>query len=340
MAFLLDGEWVLNKQRYTGTPDARRNKSKKSKKKLLLIPVSFLLLILIALVVVQPYRRIESLAGRLLIEQAPPGTRFERVSISFPSRITITKLDVPVRINNHEQRFRLEKMSGNISLTPLLKGEVEAEMNSDFFGGVLWVKVKSNGGNSSGGEDKTTYEARARQMDLAQLCDFLDASVPLRGSVDVDAEGTVNGLKPASASGQALALGKKIEIPQIEVDPVVLPANHSAELVAKLTSDSGKVSIQDFRLTGSAYDIAGTGKIDLAEKLPESTLDCSPNIVFKERFVVTDRRLSGVNVDGIVDALIKSKSKMYFRVTGTLAEPQAELDSASSLGPLLNYLNK
>jgi hypothetical protein len=177
-------------------------------------------------------------------------------------------------------------------------------------------------------------------MDLSQLCKFVEAPVSASGSLDVDVQGNFDQERPLSFTGKALAIGKKVEVPPLETESLTLPANHSAEVVSKISAEKETVTIQDFKLTGTAYDLSGSGTIALKEPAEQSPINCNLGVLFKERFAITDRRLSGDTGDSIVDALLNSKSKVFFKISGTVAAPEANIDPSSSLAPFLKYLNK
>jgi len=293
----------------------------------------------LAIFFARPYQRLERLTNQLLVERAP-GLKLEGVDIRFPASITLTNLDIPVRLNKNERRLRIEKLSGNLSVLPLLKGILETEMDSDFLGGILWIQVRTKAlpQNPGPGLPPLVFDARARRLDLVQVCSLLETPLPVTGRCDIDAEGTMQQNQIQSLRGSALLIGDHIEIPPVNSESVSLPANHSAEARAKMTFDQGKVLIQDFLLTGSAYDLSGTATVALEEPFENSPVDGSIGMIFKERFAITDRRLSGDSADSIADALVNSKSRVTFKVSGTLDSPGAEIDVASSLTPLMKHL--
>lgn len=311
-------------------------------KKLGVVAAIFVALLCLLLLIVRPYRRLEHMTQRIIQSYAPDGTRVGGVTVRFPASITITKLEVPLRVNGQERRFRVEKLRGNLSLLPLLKGVADAELNSDFFGGVLWVKAQTgaDSAGSAGSSSRILFDARARGMDLSQLCKFLEAPVSATGRIDLDMDGNMDKRNPLSISGEALAIGKQVEVPSVVLESLVLPANRAGEVLSRISAENGNLTIREFKLTGTAYNITGTGTVALKEPAEQSPLDCSLGILFKERFSITDRRLSRDSAESIVNALVSSKSKVFFKISGTVGDPKGDLDTTQSLGPLLNYLGK
>jgi type II secretion system protein N len=299
------------------------------------------LLLCVAVLIVRPYSKLERKTERLL-SQVVPGTKVGGVDIDFPLSITLTNLEVPVTLNHQKRPIRIGQASGNLALFPLLKGVVEAELNSDFFGGILWVKAdaKALPGQAGATGPLVTFDARARQVDLAEVCKFAQAPVQISGRCDIDAEGNVREQQVKSLNGKGLLIANGVEIPPLESESLLLPANRKGEGKARLTAEQGVITVQDFSFTGSAYDLSGAGKIALKEPAETSPIDFSFGIVFKEPFTITDSRLSGSSARSIVEALISSKSKVILKAKGTVGEPEAEIDPASSLLPLMKYLEQ
>ena len=301
-----------------------------------------LALAFIALLISRPYARAERFVDDALKRHAPAGTTIESINISFPSDIVLTNVSIPVRMNGQQRRLPLEKLSGRLSILSLLQGKMETEMNSDFFGGILWLNVRIDTlpQSSSNGSQLAAFEARARQLDIAKLCTFLQTPIVASGRCDFDAEAELDGRNPTGLRGWTLVKGEQIEIPRVDLDMLSLPPNRQVALTARLSAEDGKLFIEKLQLVGTAYDLSGKGLIRLSEQVEQSAIDCSLSAILKERVSITDERLSRSSAEQIVGTLITTRSKVFLKLTGTLEEPKARLDAASSLGSILDQLGR
>jgi type II secretion system protein N len=299
--------------------------------------VGFFFFVCAALLIIRPYERLGRLAGEMLSRYGPPGATFNGIEVSFPSRIVLTNLSFPVRVNDRQRQVSVEKLSGTVSIPSLLRGRPGAEMNSNFFGGILWLKVRSKALREGipGYSSSVALEARARKLDISQLCDFFQAPIAAIGRCDADVEADLDDRYPASLNGEALVMGESVEIPPVELEMLILPTNREAGFTAALSAKDGKVFINSFQFDGTAYELSGNGTIDLSEPLERSLIDCSFSVLFKEPPTVTDESLIGKGAEHVVDALVASRSRMVFRLVGTLKEPEAQFDSASSLDAMI-----
>ncbi len=302
----------------------------------------FFLLSCVALLIIRPYKRLGRLAGEMVSRYGPPGVTVNGIDVSFPSRIVLTNLSFPVRVHKRQRQVSFEKLSGTVSIPSLLRGRPAAEMNSDFFGGMLWLRVHSKAlqGSAAGYSSSVAFEARARRLDISQLCDFFQAPIAAIGRCDADVEAELDERYPAGLNGQALVLGESVEIPPVEIEMLILPTNSETAFTAALSAKDGKVFIDSFQFEGTAYELSGNGTIDLSEPVEQSPIDCSFSVLFKEHPTVTDETLIGKGAEHVVDALVTSRSRMFFRLVGTLKEPEALFDSASSLSAMIQQSNR
>jgi type II secretion system protein N len=294
-----------------------------------------MLLLGLVVLLVNPYARLATLMRDALTRTAPPGTTFAGIRAGFPSAFVITGLDMPVSINGQTRQLTVKQISGKVSILSLLRGKLDAEMNSDLFGGTLWMSVNARSPLRAASKGfPSAFEARVRALDVSQICSFLQVPVAANGRLDADFDGT------APERKLALLIGKDIDVASIETRRLILPANHNVELLAKLSAIEDKIFVEEFQSLGSAYEIQGKGVVTLAHPLELSQADGSFSIVFKENFTITDKRLAGNGAREIAAALVASRGKLTFRIEGTIGKPVARLDSVSSLGDALGRLNR
>lgn len=314
---------------------AERSRSASVRKRTLASIAAVILVACVALLTVHPYARLGRLAQQMVREHAPAGMTISDITVSFPSNIVLTNLVLPVQVNDQLRQVRVEKASGQVSILSLLRGMVNAEMNSDFFGGLLWVKFRTE---PSPEGSPVAFEARARKMDISQLCDFFQAPVKASGRCDLDVEAEVDEHDVRKLNGKALALGNQIEVPPLELDKLSLPTNREGKLNAKLSAGNGKILIQNFKFDGTAYNLSGQGEIILSEPFEQSRLKCSASGIFKEHFSINDDRLQGAQQ--IADTLVATQSELFFKIGGTIEKPDVQLDAGSSVGSLMQHLQR
>jgi len=292
--------------------------------------------------VIQPYSRLERRAAVLIDQLAPPGTTVGAIDIGFPLTVEMTSLVVPFEIDGEQREISVEKLTGNLSLTQLVRGKFGASMTSDLFGGSVWLHIQTNSLRRGKTLDnpRLTIETRARDLDVAALCDFFEAPTMASGRCDADVEAQLNGTTLMSLQGKALVIGKNIEVPPIKVEGLMLPENHDGRLTATLVAKDESVLIKDLRFAGTAYDFSGNGAIRLLKPLEESALDCLVSAIFKEPFFIADERFSGRAAEDIVDTLVASQSTVFFKLRGTLGKPKMRLDPAASLQSLTQHRNR
>jgi type II secretion system protein N len=336
---LLSGGTMTNQQKWPEhKTSAERNRGKRIVLKYAKIIFVFFLLLSILLLIARPYKRIGRKIQQTLSERAPE-IKIGAIDVRFPLRFTASNVEVPLKINHQQQRLHLKELKGNLSILPLLKGRANAEMKSDLLGGTVWLMVQSGEADKTTGDSLLVFDVRARQLDLQQVSRLMQASIRISGRCNADFEGTLRNEKVSSITGDGLCIANNVEVSSLNLDSLVLPANHAGEGKAKIKTQEGVVSIEDLLLTGSAYNISGTGTVTLKEPAEKSMADCSFGIVFKEKFTITDPALSEAGPD-LVDALIKSKTKVVFTVTGPLGRPKTYLDPAATLIPLMKPLNQ
>jgi type II secretion system protein N len=294
----------------------------------------------VALLTFHPYARVERLAGNALKRYAPAGTTIDTLDVSFPSDIVLTNVSIPVRVNDRQRHLPVGRLSGRLSILPLLRGKIEAEMTGDFFGGLLWLNVRFDAlpHGSSNDPRFAALQARARRLDIAKLCDFFQTPVVASGRCDADVEAELDERSPTDLKGWTLVKGEQLEIPRIALEKLVLPPNREAGFSARLSAKDRKVFIEKFQLVGTAYDLSGKGVIRLSEPFEDSPIDCSFSAMLKEHVSITDERLARNGAEHVVGTLVATGGKVFLRVTGTLEKPEAQLDAASSLGSILEQL--
>jgi type II secretion system protein N len=276
----------------------------------------------------------------MLLQNTPAGTTVGEIRAGFPSRIVITDLAIPIPVSGRSRQLVIRKISGSVSILSLLSGRIDSEMNSDLFGGTLWVNAGTESWRRAAADrpSRVVLEARGRTLDVGRLCEFFGSPVTANGFVDADIEAEASEPKPALLNGRALLMGKGINIPIIRTKKVILPENRNVEIIAKLSANNGNIVIDEFQFRGAAYDVSGNGVIKLAEPLETSPLEGSCSLVFYENFTITDERFAGAVAHEIAAAFVASRGKVIFRLTGTVGKPEARLDSISSLGDSLRKL--
>jgi len=291
----------------------------------------------VAVLFLRPYSRLEHIAGEALLRHAPSGTTVNGISVTFPLNIALTNLTVPIEMQGRRQKIEIKELSGKISVLSLLFGELELGMNSDFFGGTLWLDVNTKTSSAGGSSESShvAFDARAREVDISELAEFLEADVEVKGICDADVEGDLDNDDLARLNGRAIAIGRDIYVPAIDLGSIILPENSDVELKSKLSAKDGKIVVNKLRVKGMAYDLSGTGTIYLSDPLEQSALDGSFSIVFKESPIVGDKSLVNMGAEYVLDALVESGAEVYFKLSGTARSPELELDPSSSIGSLL-----
>jgi hypothetical protein len=116
---------------------------------------------------------------------------------------------------------------------------------------------------------------------------------------------------------------------------VVLPENSRAEFTIGLAARGGKIYVEKFQLKGAAYDVSGNGTIKISDPFENSDIDGSFSAVFRQPPTITDRRLGGLNTKSLMDALVDSQTEVFFKVSGTVDDPETTVDPSALLGSLL-----
>jgi len=300
------------------------------------------LLVCAAVLIARPYARAERLVEDTLRRRAPAGTKVGSIDVSFPSNIELTNVSIPVRVNDGQSLLPFGKLSGRLSVLPFLQGRVHAEMNGDIFGGTLWLAIRLDALPRMSSEDSqfVALEARARNLDIATLCNFFQAPIVASGRCDADAEAELDERSLTDSTGWTLVKGEQIDIPRIELDMVSLPPNRQVGLTARLSAEDGTVYIERFELVGTAYDVSGKGRIWLSDPLEDSPIDLSLATTLKEDVSITDDRIAGEGAEHVVSTLIATRSKLFLKVAGTAEHPEVRLDAASSLSSILEQLGR
>ena len=295
-----------------------------------------IVLLCLFLMVLHPYARMERAAREVFDRHAPPGATVNAINIAFPFNIVLTNLAVPVQVRDRQRRLLVKKLSGRVSILSFLQGEVKAGMTGDFFGGMLWLDVRAEAVQDGVNEPSfISFDARARGLDIAEICRFLGEDVVISGSCDADAEAELDERDPSTLKGKALVLGEKVEIPAIDAGALILPKNFEAKFTGKFSAKDGSIFVNKFRLEGLAYDLSGKGKIIISDPLDQSPLDCTFSIIFKEPPTITDEKLVDGGAEYVVGALVAAGTEIFFKLKGTARRPDVQFDPASSLGSLL-----
>ena len=296
-----------------------------------------ILLVAVALYMIHPYRRAEKLAADILARQAPPGTTVSGISVAFPLNIVLTDLSVPIQVKDQQRQLMVKEASGRVAILPLLGGTVDAGMNADFFGGTLWLDLKTDNPAKSNPDNLSlfAFDARAREIDLGALCTFLDSSVLLSGVCNADAEGELDERNPATLKGQALFIGEDVAIPPLLIKGLIFPENSDVKFTAKLSAKNGTLFIEKLRLNGTAYKLSGKGEVKISEPLEHSPVSGSFSMVFHEPPIIIEERVADVGGEDIMDTLVESGAEIFFTVDGLARRPDVRLDPKTSLGSLL-----
>jgi type II secretion system protein N len=299
-------------------------------------------LLLIALWIVKPYARLEQFASDALKRHAPAGTVAGGVDIGFPFNVAITNLTVPIQVHDESRDLLVKEVTGKVSVLSFLQGKVQAGMNADFFGGLLWLDLDVDGpvSGATGIPTRVEFDARARSLNISELCTFFEAPVTILGLCDADVEGKVHENDARTLTGKATVVGREMEIPPLAIDKLILPESTQASFVAELSAGRNQVFIDSFSLDGTAYKLAGSGTVQIANPPDRSSLDCTFSAVFKEPPIVTDEELERKGAEYVLDTLVSTHSEVFFKLTGTLQKPQVELDSRSSIGALIEQLKR
>jgi type II secretion system protein N len=311
-----------------------------ARNKLVVSLAAFVILACVAAAVIGPYSRLERLADQMFTEHAPPGASVGEIDLGFPATITLLDLAMPVNVNGQQRQVLFEKVFGDFSILSLLRGKMRAEVNADFFGGDLWLKVLADPavGDAASNDSRASLEARARKVDISELCRFLDSSHIVSGLGDADVEAEMNTRDITKLEAQALVMGEQIALPPLPTETLIMPACRDARLTAQLQASNGTLTISSLRFTGSAYDLVGQGTLALTNPPERGAVKGTFRITFQEPPIITDHRLVRMGADGFANSLAASRTEIPLRLYGTLKKPKLELDPAS-LGTFLQHLN-
>jgi type II secretion system protein N len=302
--------------------------------------LSFLVVIALACAAVffmHPYRRAEAIAGDMLVRYAPPGTTVNGISVGFPLHIVLTNLSVPVQLQHRRRQLVVEKVSGNVSILSLLQGVVDVGMNADFFGGMLWLDLKTDAETTAAERVSSAvfFDARAREISLEQLCTFLESPIFVSGSFDADAEGELDERHLRTLNGKALVIGEDVLLPPLTIRGLILPENPNTEVTAKLSAGDGKVLVEKLRMNGSAYALSGNATVWISDPPESSPIHGSFSMVFNEAPIVMDKRLVESGARDLMDLVVSSGAEVFFKLDGTVEHPDVRLDPESSLNSML-----
>lgn len=284
-----------------------------------------------ALFFLRPYTRLEVMIRTAVSHHAPPGTTIGDVTARFPLNIVITDLVVPVPVQGREREIRIGELSGGVSVLPLLLGKLQADISADFFGGTLWLDIIAE----SPARGHLTFDARARGVDIGRLSEVLGAPRGFEGHCDADVEGELDGGNIETIKGRALVMGRGVSIPRLDLGRVILPANRDAEFTVGLSAGQGMINFDKLVAKGAAYDVSGKGTLRISEPFERSPLDCSFSMVFRQPPTITDEKFSGMGAEYLMGALVETGAEVFFNVSGTAGEPEAKLDTSSSIGSIL-----
>jgi hypothetical protein len=242
-----------------------------------------------------------------------------------------TKSDEDGHTKSLNSRTDVEKLESLLSLAREM-GVVRA----DFFGGTLRLEDAS-GARSGGGSDSESFvafEAEARQMDLAQVCNFLGLPVQLIGLCNADVEAAFDGGRVATLSGKAEITANEVAIPPLTLDALMLPPNQAA-FVAKLSAEKGTLVIEGLLLEGTTYSISGNGTVRLPDKVEESVIESSLSIKFNKAPTVTDTRLGGKGAQYLLETIVASKKAIPVKLSGPVSKPEMLIVYDSEVGPVV-----
>ena len=289
-----------------------------------------------ALFFLHPYARLERRIKAVTSRHAPPGAAIGDVSVRFPLRVVITDLVVPVPVQGEDREIRIDKLTGGVSVLPLLLGKLRFNISSDFFGGTLWMDV----GAESSTRGRLVFDVRARGVDIGRLSEILGDQSGIRGNGDLDVEGELVGGDPTTLTGRALAMGRNVSMPPLDLGRVVLPANNNTKFTAAITADQGTIRFDKLEANGSAYDLSGTGTIRITDPFERSPIDCKFSMIFRQPPTIADKRLAGNGAEYLMGAVVESGAEVFFKVSGSVDDPEASLDLSSSLGSILKQSSR
>jgi type II secretion system protein N len=318
------------------TEEQTRSRRRSALKFLALCLVCGAILAAGALFLLRPYERLEKMIRTVASNNAPPGAAVGDVSVGFPLRVVITDLVAPVPVQGRDREIRIDKLTGSVSALSLLMGKLRFNISSDLLGGTLWMDVSAE----SPARGRLVFDVRARGVDIGRLSEILGDQSGIRGSGDVDLEGELVGGDPTTLEGRMLAMGRNVSVPRLDLGRVILPANNSAKFTATITAERGTISFDKLEVEGAAYDLYGAGTIRIADPFERSPMDCKFSMVFRQPPILADKRLAGRGSEYLMDAVVESGAEVFFKVSGTVEDPEASLDISSSLGSILKQSSR
>jgi hypothetical protein len=218
------------------------------------------------------------------------------------------------------------------------KGAVDA----DFFGGTLHIEDRS--GQWPGDDDDPSsiiaFEAQAEQIDVAQLSHFLRLDFHPTGLCEAEIDGGVDKRDSKTLAGEAEVTCEDMIIPPIDLSALLSPLNKQAALSLGLMADDGIITIEQLRLTGTAYNIVGSGIVQLADEPGQSPINGTFKINLKEAPTLTDTKTAGKGMQYILDTLAGSGKEINVTLSGPISDPEVELVADSAIGTISFQIGK
>lgn len=207
-------------------------------------------------------------------------------------------------------------------------------LDADFFGGTL--HIEDNTGDQPNGEESSfvSFEAQAEGLDVSQVFAYLKLDGKASGDCNADVEADFDQSDPSTLNGAAQVTCEKMTIPPIDLTMILTPRSERAALDFAASAEDGTVVIQRLRLIGTAYSIAGTATIRLADKPEKSSIEGSFAVVFNEPPTFTDEGASAQVAQYMLYALAGSGSEILVKLSGLLLDPNVELTADTPIGSI------
>ena len=157
-------------------------------------------------------------------------------------------------------------------------------------------------------------------------------SLPIRasGACDIDATAKVDELNPTKFSGRVSVTGKDIRVSSVDLEIFSLPRSSGVALDVSLLAKDGEIQVERLTMKGTGYDLSGTGKIRLSRLLENSPINISFSIIFKEPPTLKSRELIALGAEHFMDRLVTARTKLPFKLIGTLESPKIQMARGSS----------
>lgn len=218
----------------------------------------------------------------------------------------------------------------------------EKASSTNLLGGELWLYPETGAAQSNASNSASFHAFRVtgKKLDLGKVCDLFPSPIKASGECDAEMSVKLDERDLTVFSGSASFNGEGLTVSPVDAGIFALPTNRQATLNAKLSAGGGKIFIENFTVSGKAYDLSGGGVILFSSRPEHSRVDLSFSVVFKEAPTVKDRQLVAMGAKQYVDGLVAARTEVPLKLAGPLKRPKIEPVPGSALDSLLKQAGR